>query len=57
MRRKATDSRRAAAGLTVVALLLGGVFDDSSPAGTAVVAPASAGTRVDTGFAQGDTAA
>ena len=43
--------------LCLVAVLLGGVFDDSSPAGTAVVAPASAGTRVDTGFAQGDTAA
>ena len=47
----------AAAVLCLVAVLLGGVFDDSSPAGTAVVAPASAGTRVDTGFAQGDTAA
>ena len=43
--------------LCLVAVLLGGVFDDSSPAGSAVVPPASAGRRIDTGFAQGDTAA
>jgi tetratricopeptide (TPR) repeat protein len=43
--------------LCLVAVLLGGVFDGSSPAGSAVVPPASAGTRVDTEFAKGDTAA
>ena len=45
----------AAAVLCLVVVLLGGVFDESSPAGSAVLPSASAGIPVDTGFAQGDT--
>ena len=45
----------AAAVLCLVAVLFGGVFDDSSPARSAVVPSESAGVPVDTGFARGDT--
>jgi tetratricopeptide (TPR) repeat protein len=55
VRRKRLILGAAAAGLTVLALLLGGVLHDSSSASSAVVAQAPTSAQLQTGFSPGNT--